>query len=167
MAEQTSLDNMKELRLVNDKPIRLLLFTEALSNIGFVYFIFRYPSTFLGLLFRTEQQITPLTIYMLFWWNSWLVVISALMLAAVPSKYNTPTLTAGLVHVRRYLYWCLLGGEIFLAPFLIFNSHRTIISILFGIFCVFVVIGRLVVLFPKQAWFGTVLIEPKENAKQR
>jgi hypothetical protein len=168
MAGQTSLDNMKELRLVNDKPIRLLLFIEAISNVGFILFIFLYPVTFLGLIFQSDVQITRLTIYMLYGWNSWVVVITGLMFAAVPSKYNTPTLTAGLVHVRRFLYWGLLSSEIILSPLLMFNKHRTMISIGCAIFIIFVVIGRLYVLFPKKDWFGTVLIEPsKEKAKQR
>jgi hypothetical protein len=81
------------------------------------------------------------------------------MFAAVPSKYNTPTLTAGLVHVRRFIYWGLLGSDTFLAFLLTFTSHRTIFSIGFAIFILLIVIGRLIVLFPKKAWFGTVLID--------
>jgi hypothetical protein len=159
MARQISLDTMKNLRLVNDKPIRLLLLVEATSNLGFILFLFLYPSSFIAFLLKPDKQITPLTSYILLWWNSWLIVITGLMFAAVPSKYNTPTLTAGLVHVRRFLYWGLLSSEIFLALLLIFTSHRTIISIGFGIFSLLIVIGRLIVLFPKKEWFGTVLIE--------
>jgi hypothetical protein len=164
MARQTSLDEMKDLRLVNDKPIRLLFLVEATSNIGFILFVFFYPSSFIAFLLKADNQITPLTLYILFWWNSWLVVITGLMFAAVPSKYNTPTLTAGLVHVRRFIYWGLLFSEIFLASLLLFTNYRTIVSIGFGIFILLVIIGRLIVLFPKKEWFGTVLIEsPKEK----
>jgi len=168
MARQTTLDDIEELHLVNDKPIRLLLLAEATSNIGFILFIFLYPSSFLAILFQPNDEITPLASYMLIWWNSWLVVLTGLMYAAVPSKYNTPTLTAGLIHVRRFLYWGLLTSEIFLALLLIYTRYRTIISIGFAIFLLLIVIGRLIVLFPKKAWFGTVVIKPRreENKKR-
>jgi hypothetical protein len=159
MARQISLDELKELRLVRDKPIRLLLFAEATSNLGFLVFVFLYPSSFISFLLQPAKEITPLTSHLLLWWNSWIVVMTALMFAALPSKYNTPTLTAGLVHVRRFIYWALLGSEILLIFLLISTRHRTISSIGVSIFILLVIIGRLVVLFPKKDWFGTVLIE--------
>ena len=168
MLRQTTLDNVEEVRVINDKPIRLLLLAEATSNLGFIIFVFLYPSSFLAFLFQPADQITPLASYLLIWLNSWLFVITGLMYAAVPSKYNTPTLTAGLIHVRRFLYWGLLFSEIILAFLLFYTSHRTIVSIGCGIFLVLVVIGRLIVLFAKQAWFGTVVIKPPRGEdKQR
>ena len=168
MADQITLDDVKELRLVNDKPIRYLFFTEAMSNIGFILFVYMYPSSFLAYFLKPDTEITPLACHVLQWWNSWLFVITGLLFAAVPSKYNTPTLTAGLVHVRRFLYWCLLTAEILFAYLLISTPHRTIISISFGIFALSIAIGRLIVLFLKKEWFGTVLIElSKEKVKQR
>lgn len=158
MAQEISLDQMKDLRLVNDKPIRILFFLEALANLPLIIFIYFYPSTFLAYLLRPERQITPLTSHLLLWWDSWLLIITALLFAAIPSKYNTPTLTAGLVHVRRFLYWALLGSEVLLAFLLLSPQHRTMFSIGFSILCIVVVILRLIVLFPKQAWFGTVLL---------
>lgn len=163
MARQVSLDSIKNLRLVNDKPIRLLLLAEAISNLGVILIVFLYPSSFIAFLFKPDKQITPLTEFILHLWNIWLIVITGLMFAAVPSKYNTPTLTAGLVHVRRFIYWTFLGTEIFLAFILTSTQHRTIFSISFGIFCGLVSIGRLIVLFPKKEWFGTVLIEYSEG----
>jgi hypothetical protein len=159
MAREIPLDTIKDLRLVNDKPIRLLLLAEAISNLGFILFVFLYPSSFIGFLLKPDKQITPLTSHILLWWNSWLIVITGLMFAAVPSKYNTPTLTAGLVHIRRFLYWGLLSSEIFLIFLLIFTSHRTTASIGSAIFILLIVVGRLIVLFPKKEWFGTVLIK--------
>ncbi|CAF0997325.1 unnamed protein product [Adineta ricciae] len=146
-------------RLVNDQPIRLLLFAEAVSNLSLILFVYFYPGTFLAFLLRPVDEITPLTTYILSWWNSWLFIITGLMFAAVPSKYNTPTLTAGLIHVRRFIYWGLLASEILLIYHLLFARYRTVLSIVFCIFLVAVCIGRLIVLFPRQAWFGTVLIE--------
>lgn len=166
MGRQVSLDSIKDLRLVNDKPIRLLLFAEAISNLGVILIAFLYPSAFISFLFKPDKQITPLTEFILYLWNVWLIVLTALMFAAVPSKYNTPTLTAGLVHVRRFLYWNLLGTEVFLACILTSTSHRTIASVGFAIFCIFVVIGRFIVLFPKKEWFGTVLIEYSDEKKK-
>jgi hypothetical protein len=163
MSRQRSLDDMKQLRLVNDTPIRLLLLVEAISNLGFIVFIFLYPSSFLAFFLKPDIEITPLACQVLFWWNAWLLVITGLMFAAVPSKYNTPTLTAGLVHVRRFLYWGLLSTEIILAYLLISTRHRTFVAIASGIFMLCIAIGRLIVLFPKQAWFGTVLIEPFDD----
>ncbi|CAF2626044.1 unnamed protein product [Rotaria sp. Silwood2] len=159
MARQTSLDDIKHLRLVNDKPIRILFFAEATANIGLILFVFFYPSLFLTLLLKPDNEITPLATHIILWWNSWILVITCLMYAAVPSKYNTPTLTAGLIHVRRFIYWGLLTSEIFLASLLISTRHRTLLSISFGSFILLVVIGRLIILFPKKSWFGTVLIE--------
>ncbi|CAF0802875.1 unnamed protein product [Rotaria sp. Silwood1] len=159
MARQTSLDDIKDLRLINDKPIRILFFAEATANLGLILFVFLYPSTFLALLLKPDNEITSLATHILSWWNSWILVISGLMFAAIPSKYNTPTLTAGLIHVRRFLYWGLLSSEIFLASLLISTKHRTFLSIGFAIVILLVVIGRLIILFPKKAWFGTVVIE--------
>ncbi|CAF0870187.1 unnamed protein product [Rotaria sordida] len=159
MARQTLLDDIKDLRLINDKPIRLLLLAEATANLGVILFVFLYPSLFLTLLLKPDNEITPLATSILLWWNSLILAITCLMFAAVPSKYNTPTLTVGLIHVRRCLYWVLLISEIFLAFLLISTRHRTLLSISFGIFILLIVMGRLIILFPKKAWFGTVVIE--------
>ncbi|UJR15350.1 hypothetical protein I4U23_002299 [Adineta vaga] len=168
MSRQTILDDFNQLRLINDQPIRLLLFAEAMSNLGLIFFIYFYPSTFLAFMLQPIEEITPLTTHILFWWNSWLFIITALMFAAVPSKYNTPTLTAGLIHVRRFLYWGLFGSEICLIYLLISTRHRTILSIGFSLFLSVVCIGRLIVLFPKQAWFGTIIIDSSnDKTKQR
>ena len=148
-----------QLRLINDGPIRFLLFTEGCSNLFFLLILYIYPSAFLTFLLQPDDQINSLTTHLLFWWTSWLFVLTGLMFAAIPSVYNTPTLTAGLIHVRRYLYWALLFSELFLAFHLIQTVHRTMISIGFSVFLLSVVIGRLIVLFPKQHWFGTILIE--------
>jgi hypothetical protein len=159
MARQISLDEVKSVQLINDKPIRFLFFAEAVSNIGFILIVFLYPKQFLTFLVKPENEITPLTTHVLLWWNSWIIVITGLLFAAIPSKYNTPTLTAGLIHVRRFIYWALLASEVFLFFLLITPKHRTNGSIGFSIFCLMVIIGRLIVLFPMKAWFGTVLIE--------
>ena len=156
-----SLDEVKNLRLVNDKPIRLLFLSEATSNIGFILFVFLYPSIFLGLFHQHKEQITPLTCHILFWWGSWLVVFTGLMFAAVPSNCSTPTLTAGLVHVRRFIYWGLLTSELFLIGLLLSPKYQTIPAIGFSGFLLFVIIGRLTVLFPKKEWFGTVFLTPQ------
>ncbi len=167
MVRQISLDEIKELQLVNDKPIRFLFFAEAISNVVFILIVFLYPSSFLAFILKPEKEITPLTTHVLLWWNSWVIVITGLLFAAIPSKYNTPTLTAGLIHVRRFIYWALLSSEVFLIFLLTSPKHRTNISIGFSIFCLLVIIGRLIVLFPMKAWFGTVFIEiPGEKKKQ-
>jgi len=167
MARQISLDEIKELRLVNDKPIRFLFLAEAISNIPFILIVFLYPSSFLAFILKSEKEITPLTTHILLWWDSWLIVITGLLFAAIPSKYNTPTLTAGLIHVRRFIYWALLASEVLLICLLTSPNHRTNISIGFSIFCLLVIIGRLIVLFPMKAWFGTVLIDISEEKKKQ
>ena len=166
MAREISLDEVKELRLVNDKPIRILFFVEAMANIPVIIFTHFYPSTLLAYLLRPERQINPLTSHVLLWWNSWIFIITGLLLAAIPSKYNTPTLTAGLVHVRRFLYWALLASEVLLIFLFLSPRHRTTLSIGMSITFVFVIIFRLIVLFPKQAWFGTVLLNSPEEEEE-
>lgn len=159
MARLISLDDVKSLRVVHDKPIRFLLAVEAVSNLSIIFFAFLYPSLFISYFFTPDDEITPLTSHLLFFWNSWIVVITALMFAAVSSKHSTSTLTAGVVHVRRFVYWALLSSEALLIILLIFTRHRTALSIGFSIFTIFVIIGRLIVLFWKKEWFGTVMIE--------
>ncbi|CAF1237644.1 unnamed protein product, partial [Rotaria magnacalcarata] len=166
MAKQISLDDVRGLRLVNDKPIRLLFLAEATSNVGLIIFVFLYPSLFLSIFLQPQIEITPLASFLIFLWNSWIIVITGLMYAAVPSKYNTPTLTAGIVHVRRFVYWALLSSEILLAVLLICTVHRTTLSVGFANFVLFVVMGRLFVLFPKKAWFGTVVFEPMADKEK-
>ena len=159
MERSMGLDDVEHLRVINDTPIRLLLVAEASSNLLLLLVIYLYPSSFLAFFLTPDHQISSLTTHLLFWWGSWLFVFTGLMLAAVPSKYNTPTLTAGLVHVRRFLYWGLMASEILLALLLCLRSHRTFISIVFAIFLIGIAMARLIVLFPKKAWFGTVVIE--------
>lgn len=160
MAKEISLDDVKSIRIVNDKPIRFLFFAEATANFGIIFFAFFYPSKFLSTLFNSDHEITPMTTFILSWWNSWVILITGLMYAAVPSKYNTPTLTAGLIHVRRFIYWALLSSEVLLIILLVTANYKTIFSIGFAFVLLLTIIGRLFVLFPKKAWFGTVLIEP-------
>ena len=164
MERQIVLDDVEQLRLINDAPIRFLLLAEASSNLLLLVVVFFYPSAFLTFLFVPSRQITPLASHLLIWWASFLFVFTGLMLAAVPSKYNTPTLTAGLVHVRRFLYWGLLASELLLALLLSLAKHRTATSIGFAIFLVVIALARLIVLFPKKAWFGTVIID---DAKEK
>ncbi|CAF3188976.1 unnamed protein product [Rotaria socialis] len=159
MTKQISLDDVRGLRVVNDKPIRLLFLAEATSNVGVIVFVFLYPSLFLSIFLQPQNEITPLASFLIFLWNSWIIVITGLMYAAVPSRYNTPTLTAGIVHVRRFIYWALLSSEILLAVLLICTVHRTTLSVGFANFILFVAMGRVFVLFPKKAWFGTVVFE--------
>ena len=165
MERKTALDDVEHLRLINDAPIRFLLLAEASSNLLFLIGVFFYPSTFLTFLFGPSRHITPLASHLLIWWASFLFVFTGLMLAAVPSKYNTPTLTAGLVHVRRFLYWGLLASEILLALLLSLTKHRTSISIGSAIFLVVIALARLIVLFPKKAWFGTVIIDDTKEKR--
>lgn len=167
MAREISLDDVKELRLVKDKPIRILFFAEAMGNIPLIIFTHFYPSTLLAYLLKPEREITPLTAHVLLWWNSWIFIITGLLFAAIPSKYNTPTLTAGLVHVRRFIYWALLASEVLLIFLLTSSRHRTIFSIGMSIIFVFIVIFRLIVLFPKQAWFGTVVLNSLEEDERK
>jgi hypothetical protein len=84
MARQTLLDDIKGLRLVNDKPIRLLLLVEAISNLGFILIIFLYPSSFLSFLLKPDKEITSLACHILLWWNSSIFGITCLMFAAIP-----------------------------------------------------------------------------------
>ena len=165
--QAVSLDEVEDLRLINDKPIRLLFFIEATLKTGFILFVFLYPSTFISFFRQHNKQITPLTCHILVWWNSWLVVINGLMFAAIPSKYNTPTLTAGLVHVRRFIYWGILASEFFFICLLFSPEYRTILSTGFSIILSVAIIGRLIVLFPKKEWFGTVLINSSVNKNNK
>jgi hypothetical protein len=159
MPHRIYLDNVEHVRVINDRPIRCLLLIEASVNVIFVGCVVVYPSAFLNILLTSDRQITSLAMDLFYWWISCLVVFTGVMLAMARSSCRTSTFTAGLVHGRRTLYWCLLASELLLAYLLVVTSHRTSVSNGAVVGLVFLVIGRLFVLLVKNDWFGTVCID--------
>ncbi|CAF0787845.1 unnamed protein product [Didymodactylos carnosus] len=151
--------------LVNDKPIKLLLGIESLCNIGFIWYVFNYSEGFLRALLPPiveNFEITPLAEHFLLWWMSSIFTLTCLMLAAIPSKYSTNTLTVGLIHVRRFIYWSLFGSEILCSGLLIYlmqyfaEEHWTLFGYALLLIFTILPLWRLFVLFIKNSWFGHI-----------
>ena len=164
MAKSFLLDEFEYVRLLNDFPIRFLFAAETSSNLLFLIMIYVYPSTFLHFFFTINDEIDLLTIQLLYYWASWLLIITMMMFFAIFSQSKTITSSIGIIQIRRFLYWILLSSELFSGCSLILITNRTLASITAGLLLFLIGFCRALILFKRRKWFGTILIID-ENCK--
>lgn len=163
----SSLDNYSTI-VINDKPIKIALLLEIISNVAFLLFAGFATETYLKEFINSKQQnlINTLSIQFYQWWLAMVLSQTFLLIVCLPSNNS---FNYGIVIARKLLYWGLLFGEAILIPLLIHLVNTINLgqwnnnNLLMLISLIVIGIWRIFVLIKKPEWFGTVIINQKKT----
>jgi len=161
------------IEIVGDKPIKIALAIEILSNIGFLCYASFATETYLKdfIIPKHHNFINPVSIQFYQWWLSLVALETILLFLCLPSQYGlkNKNYTVGIIAARKFLYWALTISE-FITPVLVAYFVYTVnlgtwlssnLAMFLPLFAI--VLWRLFALLFKPSWFGTIILTQKKT----